>query len=255
MKRVQSVLAGIGACVIAVSASVLTVWADEIPIRNATESDGRYVYNVLDNLPAGASLTDVYGAEVRISGVNTERGAGGGIIFQSASVNWDQKDWGNEGSGKPVVYNYSDFTFRRLETASPFSASDSWASVVICQWDQWGDAVTVESVRLLGRDGKALDGASGSGQNEPGTDSRQTETAASEQQTETAASDRQTEAAAVSAETEDSGKTERRAANSRNTDGTGMKEPQSDTGDAGVGFAVAGLAAAGAAALLSRKKH
>ena len=255
MKRVQSVLAGISACVIAVSASVLTVWADEIPIRNATESDGRYVYNVLDNLPAGASLTDVYGAEVRISGVNTERGAGGGIIFQSASVGWDQKDWGNEGSGKPVVYNYSDFTFRRLETASPFSASDSWASVVICQWDQWGDAVTVESVRLLGRDGKALDGASGSGQN--GTESGASESA----ETQTDSRREETEPAKIAADHRQyetkSAETKTTAEQTAGTEAeSGTKEePSSGAGDAGVGYAAAGLAAACAAALLSRKKH
>ena len=219
--KVRSILASLGACAIAVSAMATTAFAGEVPLVNGTEADGKYVYSVGDHLPTGKKITDVYGAKVVISGVNTEAGAGGGIIFQSESAGWNQKEWGNEGSEKPYVYNYTDFTFTRLETETPFAETDTWASVVISQWADWGDAVKIESVTLLGKDGKEL--TAGATDDTPATTTT-------------------TQQAVISPNNNKN--------NNNNTKTTGAK-----TGDTGVGVAVAGLALAGIGIVVTRKKH
>ena len=220
--KVKSILASLGACAIATSALALTAFAGEVPIKNATEADGKYAYSVGDHLPEGKKISDVYGAEVKLSGVDTTAGAGGGIILQSDSAGWNQKEWGNEGSGKDCIYDYTSFTFKRLESAAPFADSDTWASIVISQWDGWGEAVTVESVTLLGKDGNALTaGSSDDKKDDNKTDNTTATTAAT------------TKAAG----------------------GNTTKAGATKTGDAGVGIAISGLALAGIAAVASRKKH
>ena len=221
--KIKSMFAALAAGAIAVSALAVSAFAGEIAIANGTEADGKYAYAVLDHLPAGRTVTDVYGAEVKISGVDTTKGAGGGIIFQSDSAGWNQKEWGNEGSDKPYTYNYTDFTFKRVDEASPFAASDTWASIVISEWDGWGDPITVESVKLLDKDGNELTAAE--------------ETTAAE-------------ATTTAAET-----TKAAAAVTTTTSKDTKKSDSTKTGDAGVGIAVAALGLAGAAAFVSRKKH
>ena len=220
--KVRSILASLGACAIAVSAMATTAFAGEVPLVNGTEADGKYCLSVQDHLPEGKKLTDVYGAEVVISGVNTEAGAGGGIILQSDSAGWNQKQWGNEGStGTDIFYSYEDFKITRLESASPFAESDTWANVVISQWDNWGDPVKVESVKLLGKDGKEL--TAGATDDTPATTTT-------------------TQKAVISPNNNKN--------NNNNTKTTGAK-----TGDTGVGVAVAGLALAGIGIVVTRKKH
>lgn len=225
--KIKSMFAALAAGTIAVSALAVSAFAGELAIANATEADGKYAYHVGEHLPAGRTFADVYGAEIKISGVDTAKGAGGGIIFQSDSVNWNQKEWGDEGSDKDYKFNYTDFTFKRLESESPFSASDTWANIVISEWDGWGDPITVESVKLLDKDGNELTAAEE-------TTAAPAETTAAAATTTTAA-----KAAAATTTAKDSGK----------------KADSTKTGDAGVGIAVAALGLAGAAAFVARKKH
>ena len=62
--KIKSILASAAACAIAVSAMAITAFAGEMPIQNGTESDGKYAYSVLDNLPQGRTASEVFGAKV-----------------------------------------------------------------------------------------------------------------------------------------------------------------------------------------------
>ena len=225
--KIKSMFAALAAGAIAVSALAVSAFA--IPIANHNSDDGdKYVYSVKDNLPEGCKLSDVFGAKVVISGVNQETGAGGGFVFNSNTASWDQKEWGNEGSNKPIIYNYTDFTMTRLETESPFADTDEYAQVCIAQWDNWGDAVTVDSVTLLDKDGNEL-------------------TAKAAEETTTEAPADTTTAAATTTKAA-AAVTTTKAADTKKTD-------SAKTGDAGVGVAVAALGLAAAAAFTARKKH
>lgn len=227
--KIKSMFAALAAGAIAVSALAVSAFA--IPIANHNSDDGdKYVYSVKDNLPEGCKLSDVFGAKVVISGVNQETGAGGGFIFNSNTANWSQKEWGNEDSKKPIIYNYTDFTMTRLETESPFADTDEYAQVCIAQWDNWGDAVTVDSVTLLDKDGNEL-------------------TAKAAETTTEAPADTTTAAAATTTSAKAGA-----AVTTTKADST-KKADSAKTGDAGVGVAVAALGLAAAAAFTARKKH
>jgi hypothetical protein len=226
--KIKSMFAALAAGAIAVSALAVSAFA--IPIANHNSDDGdKYVYSVKDNLPEGCKLSDVFGAKVVISGVNQETGAGGGFVFNSNTANWSQKEWGNEGSNKPIIYNYTDFTMTRLETESPFADTDEYAQVCIAQWDNWGDAVTVDSVTLLDKDGNEL-------------------TAKAAETTTEAPADTTAAAATTTSAKAGAAVTTTKAADTKKAD-------SAKTGDAGVGVAVAALGLAAAAAFTARKKH
>ena len=154
--KLRNLLASVAACAIAVSAMAISASA---AITNPNTDEGKYAYDVLANLPAGCAVTDVYGAEFTFTGFDEAAGTGGGFVWNSSSINWDQVEWGDAGSGKPLTFTADNLTVRRLEDAPIFAADDEYAQVVIAQWDGWGVDITINSVTLLDQNGNALQAA------------------------------------------------------------------------------------------------
>lgn len=221
--KIKSVLASLGACAIALSATAISASA---AITNAN-SDDKYMYPVVaeegNNLPDGCKLSDVYGIEAKLnktaSGDETCVGA---FCYQSDSNNWAQEEFCQQGGDKDIVIG-NDGTVKLLKSTSLFAEGDTWGKVFIAEWSWDGDKqidFAVDKITLLDKDGNPLGAAAA-------------ET--------TAAAD--TTAAAAATTT--------KAANS----GSNTNEPSSKTGDAGAALAIAGLVSAGAAAYLVRRKH
>ena len=222
--KIKSVLASVAACAIAVSAMAISA-AAEVTNGNATGDDGKkfWTYDVKENAD---DITKVYGFEVKITPSDTAipSGIGGGMGMNSNSLGWKSVEWGNPDSGKAVIVDTENWTMKYVNTAS-FAADDEYAQVWVQNW--WGAELTVDSVKLLDKDGNEIGAAPA-------------DTTAAATTTTTAAATTTTSAAAGTTTT---------AAATTTTAAAGAA-----AGDAGVAVVAATLALAGAAAFVARKK-
>ncbi|MBR6107913.1 MAG: NPXTG-anchored protein [Oscillospiraceae bacterium] len=229
--KVKSILASLGACAIAMSAMALSASA---AITNANSGEN-YLFPIVadegNNLPEGCKLSDVYGFEAKFDKVAGENeNCVGAFCWQSDSNNWAQHEFCQEGGDKDVFIG-SDGTVKWVSSEALFQDGDTWGKAFVAEWN-WDkpDAdppvednqidFSVVSFKLLDKDGNVLGAAPADG-NETTTTT-----------------------------TKANGGTTTKAANGGKTATTGAK-----TGDAGVGVAVGLLGLAGAAAVVSRKKH
>lgn len=148
--KLKKIIAGIAAAAVAVSMTAVNAFA---AITNANDPDGQGFYVVAVDM-SKYDATAVYGFSAKLSGDYIgETGAGGAMVFNSASDNWNQHEWGNEGSGKEVTTT-EDGVLTLLLSSPAFTASDQWAQCVVQQY--WGGDFAVDSITLLGKDGKPL---------------------------------------------------------------------------------------------------
>lgn len=228
--KIKSMIAALAASAIAVSAMAVTASAKITNPQNDDENT-KYIVDVMASLPEGCSVTDVYGAQFTFEGYDAEQGTGGGFVWNSNSQSWNQKEWGNDGSNKAIIYG-DDLVVKRLEDAPVFAATDEYAQVAIAQWDGWGVDITITDFKLLGQDGNELQ--------------------AKEAPTQTTAPEGDNNS---TAETTTTKKTNATSSGSSSSSSSSSSTSSTKTGDAGVGIAVAALSLAGAAAFATRKKH
>ncbi len=218
--KVKSILASLGACAIAVSAMAISASAK---VTNPAAGDDKYCLDVV--LPEGKTFADIYGIEMSYTGTPAEGQTNvGAICWQSTSVKWTQKEFSLTEGEKELVVKDNKVTYKA--DAPLFAAADEYAQVFVAQWS-WADDnqmdFTVDSVKLLDKDGNELGGAAPT-QNDQ-TDAPKNDNTTAPANNTTAPANNTTAAA-------------------------GAK-----TGDAGVGIAVGALALAGVAAVATRKKH
>jgi len=218
--KVKSILASLGACAIAVSAMAISASAK---VTNPAAGDDKYCLDVV--LPEGKTFADIYGIEMSYTGTPAEGQTNvGAICWQSTSVKWTQKEFSLTEGEKELVVKDNKVTYKA--DAPLFAAADEYAQVFVAQWS-WTDDnqmdFTVDSVKLLDKDGNELGGAAPT-QNDQ-TDAPKNDNTTAPANNTTAPANNTTAAA-------------------------GAK-----TGDAGVGIAVGALALAGVAAVATRKKH
>ena len=235
--KIKSVLASIAACAIAVSAMAVTASAK---VLNPASGDDKYCLDVV--VPDGKSFGDIYGFEVKYTGTPAEGQSNvGAVCWQSTSVKWTQKEFSITAGEKDIDVKDNTITYTQSEPL--FAAADEFAQIFVAQWS-WDGAnqmdFTVDSVKLLDKDGKVLGAAGGSSQADDS--SSKADDSSSKADDSSSKADDSSSKADDSSSKADDGK--------KNTQTTGTK-----TGDAGVGIAVAGLALAGAAAFAARRKH
>lgn len=231
--KFKSVLASVAACAICVSAMAVTASAK---VLNPASGDDKYCLDV--KVPDGKSFGDIYGFEVKYTGTPAEGQSNvGAVCWQSTSVKWTQKEFSITAGEKDIDVKDNTITYTQSEPL--FAAADEFAQIFVAQWS-WDGAnqmdFTVDSVKLLDKDGKELGGAAAE------ESSKTEESKAEESKAE--------ESKAEESKAEESKADDTKKDTSSQTQTTGTK-----TGDAGVGIAVAGLALAGAAAFVARKKH
>lgn len=148
--KLKKIIAGIAAAAVAVSMTAVNAFA-AITNANAPDDSGIYFYEFN---PSQYDLTAVYGFKAQLSGDYIgETGCGGAMVFNSASHNWNQHEWGNEGSGKEVTTT-EDGVLTLLLSSPAFTADDQWAQCAIQQF--WGGDFAVDSITLLDKSGNAL---------------------------------------------------------------------------------------------------
>lgn len=218
--KIKSVLASVAACALAVSAMALTA-AAEVTNGAETGNDGKkfWSFDVKSNT---ADVTKVYGFEVKVTPADAAMpdGMGGGMGLNSESTGWKSVEWGNPDSGKAVIVDTTNWTLRYINDTA-FTSTDTYAQVWVQSW--WGCDLTVDSVKLLDKDGNEV------AQGAPASSTTTTTTTT-------------TTASGTTTTTTSGGTTTTTAAGTK-------------TGDAGVGVAVAGLSLAAVAAFAARKKH
>ena len=220
--KVKSILASLGACAIAFSAMAISASAK---VTNPAAGDDKYCLDVV--LPEGKTFADIYGIEMSYTGTPAEGQTNvGAICWQSTSVKWTQKEFSLTEGEKELVVKDNKVTHKA--DAPLFAAADEYAQVFVAQWS-WTDDnqmdFTVDSVKLLDKDGNELGGAAP-------TQNDQTDAPANDTTTAT-----------------------QQAANNNNNNNNTTAAAGAKTGDAGVGIAVGALALAGVAAVATRKKH
>ena len=148
--KLKRIIASLAAAAVAVSMTAVNAFA-AITNANAPDGSGIYFYEFNSSQYDPAA---VYGFKAQLSGDYIgETGAGGGMVFNSASDNWNQHEWGNEGSGKEVTTT-EDGVLTILLSSPAFTADDQWAQCAISQF--WGGDFAVDSITLLDKDGNAL---------------------------------------------------------------------------------------------------
>ncbi|MBQ8922773.1 MAG: NPXTG-anchored protein [Oscillospiraceae bacterium] len=218
--KVKSILASLGACAIALSAMAISASA---AITNEN-GDGNYKVDFADD----ANKLSAYGLKATITMADgwESSGAGGGIIANADGVGWKQYEWGITGEGTDaknvsgVTISGADgkFTITMDNGAALFADTDTYTEGFVSAW--WGADFTVDSLVLLDQNGNEFGAGSDNTDNNGGDNT-------------TAPANNTTAPAA-----------------NNTTAAAGAK-----TGDAGVSVAVGALALAGAAAVVTRKKH
>ena len=233
--KMTKILASVSACALAASAMAISAFA-EVKNGNTTGDDGKLFYT-LDAM-ADYDVTAIYGVTFDLSWTDEGKGCGGGIGFNSESTGWKSVEYGNEGSDKALILDANgDFTY--TSDAPIFSADDTYAQIWVQNW--WGAEVTVESITVLGKDGKPLakKGAGDSKTEDPKTEDPKTEDPKTE------------DPKTGDSKTEDPKTEDPKTDDSKKGD---TKKDAAKTGDAGVGLALAGLTIAGAAAFVTKKR-
>lgn len=222
--KMKSLLASIAACAIAASAMAVTASAK---VLNPASGDDKYMFPIVadegNNLPEGVKLSDIFGFSCKLDKTAGEgETCVGAFCWQSDSNNWDQHEFCQEGGDKDVFVG-SDGTVKFVSSSALFAADDTWGKAFVAEWSWEGDNqidFNVSDFKLLDKDGNVL-GAAAETTSAPAAGDGATTT------TSTA-----TSAAAT----------------------TTTAAPGAAAGDAGVAVAVAGIALAGAAAFVARKK-
>lgn len=149
--RLKKIAAVIAAAAMAVSITAVNAFA---AVTNYPDG-----YS-LELAGEGYDLTAVYGFSAQLSGDYAgDSGCGGCMAFMSVSTDWEQHEFGNDGSGKEIITT-EDGVITILKTSPVFKASDEYGQVCIQSW--WGGDFAVDSVTILGKDGKALTAGGGS---------------------------------------------------------------------------------------------
>lgn len=227
----KSVLAGLAACVIAAAAAVFPASA-ELMSKTGNDKDAEIYFIPADGL-------DLSGLDKIVAEISLDaKMLNGTIGYNEIGAGWKQNDQELRSDSGPTT---GEWTVSGLDgrVQDGLQVQFWW---VDARSDGSTGTAKLESVRLYDKNGREL-GTAGSGQQQE-TTVRQTEAKTEAQRDETKP---------------ETG-TEARQESTVRTDGTKAEteqkdEPSSDAGDAGVGTAAACLAAAGAAAFLSRKKH
>lgn len=148
--RLKKIAAVIAAAAMAVSITAVNAFA---AVTNYPDG-----YS-LELAGEGYDLTAVYGFSAQLSGDYAgDSGCGGCMAFMSVSTDWEQHEFGNDGSGKEIITT-EDGVITILKTSPVFKASDEYGQVCIQSW--WGGDFAVDSVTILGKDGKALTAGGG----------------------------------------------------------------------------------------------
>lgn len=184
--NMKKIIAGAVASVMAVSTMAIAASAEvqaitfkdetgKATLGDSSKGDNtRITWNVVDVLPEGVKIEDVYGVQLNLDGSHDEAsGMGGSFIFSTKSNNWNGVDWANE--GKDINFDATNKTLTRLEETPFFTATDisgaegEYAQIVVDAY--WGSGeYTVKSMTFLDKDGKDLTASSDPGTDDPGTD-------------------------------------------------------------------------------------
>lgn len=132
-------------------------------LKDSTNVDWVYVdgdHYTANTLQAGfTDLATVYGVRWTIEVTDLSGGVGGGIIINSETNDWNQKEWGNDGAGKEFTIQATStenvYTITRIDSAPMFGANDGYANLCLSQW--WGpDAVVIKKVEILAKEGSVI---------------------------------------------------------------------------------------------------
>ena len=231
--KVKSILASLGACAIAVSAMAVTASADvNYDLSKLEAGDDNYTCYIFGDKQDGSitgMLTDAADLE-KITAIKwtiecetaaaPENWYGGAFGINTKSGSWDAPQWAinEENPDKTNPTKINDTTYELTREVS-FSSSEEYVQAVFQIYGDNAAKTHLKSVTLVG-----LDSVSGGGDK---TDDKKDDATTTSTTTTTAA----------------------------NKGGGNAATSGAKTGDAGVGVAVGLLGLAGAAAVVSRKKH
>lgn len=111
----------------------------------------------VDLLASGFELSQIYDVRMTLKIDDMSGGCGGGYVLNSEKGGWDQKEWGNDGSGKAItLVDLGDglYTVAFGSTAPLYTDPGAWAQVVISAW--WGPDFEIVKCELIGADGSVL---------------------------------------------------------------------------------------------------
>lgn len=112
-------------------------------------------------LNTDVDVTAIYGVTLTITCADMSAGVGGGIIINTDTNGWDQKEWGNADAGKEISLvptdNADEYTLTRMSDTPMFDASATYANICLSHW--WGGDITVIDCDFLDADGNILGAA------------------------------------------------------------------------------------------------
>ena len=261
--KITKILAGMSALAIAAATSIpafaekTIVDETNLDYIEVKESDGVYQYYV-DLAKSPYDPATVSAVKFTFS-VDDSAGFGGGLMLNSNKSGWDQKDewkWANPGADNAQIFaDGSDgsytltFDFGALGEeywGSPADGENYWAQVVCQLW--WGNDVTVTNVEIVG-DEKAEAPESKS---ESAAESKAEETSSTA--ADSSSSNADSASSSKAATTNNNTKNATTTGNNASSAAAASDNTNQATG-ATTGFALAGLALAGAIAVVSKKKN
>ena len=142
-------------------------------------------------LDENVKIGDIYGVTITLTQathdayVSGAAGMGGAVAFSGSGSDrgWNSVEWGNDSAGKPITYVDDTRTITRLENTPFFNETDISGEpntqAYVCLQGYWGpDALEVEALSLLGRDGAVLKTFPNDGAGDGETDETTSETEA-----------------------------------------------------------------------------
>lgn len=263
--KITKILAGISALAIA-SMTAIPAFAEKTITDNTgldyvevKEADGVYQYYV-DLAQSPYDPATVSAVKFSFT-VDDSAGFGGGLMLNSNKSGWDQDgtvkgDWGNEGAEKSITAEGSDgnytltFDFGALGEEYWGAPTDEqyWAQVVCQLW--WGNDVTMTGVEITG--------------DEKSTDTSDSQEESKEESKDESKEESKSEESSSKAEESSKAASNNNNGKSGNTTTTGTTSAASSAAasdntnqatGATAGLAFAGLALAGAVAVVAKKKN
>lgn len=132
-------------------AATMAVSASAAVTNPNTDDADRYVLKLNEMEGFDIKYTDIYGVTFTYTGTPEEnQECKGAIAWQGQNAGWKQADF--------TLDTLENNSFTYISDAPLFPADDlEWAQVLVAQWD--GDDqmdMTIDTITLLGKDGKAL---------------------------------------------------------------------------------------------------